>query len=457
MQSCSPYNITPITQQNEVITVNGQPSNFIDPVTFGAWFYDQSFKYIPTGIFPIYPKLQYLYMYNCGIAVLTTDSIPNCGELRWLKISGGIFPDIPVGAFESCKSLDVLDLNDNNATAIDENAFRGLQNLTMLYLGNNKLTCLPPNVFQNTPLLSSLYLPVNRLTSIDVNLFANLPRLSGVMLYQNLFTYPPKVNLANIKAQSFYIDIRENPIAAISPDICTYLTTLPSYNFGYGVYNVSCIPMDKQIYELTSSNCQNYAADLQDCFSNWTSSMDVPVPCGAQPTTTLAPTTAVVTTPSPTPGSCPSDKICRYFLDQYNRYTCVLDGVDSVLTSISGNHLITFDDVNVRRVIFTNSFLSRIPPILFQKFTSLEYLTVSNCSMSAINTNTFTACGNLRYFDASNNFITTVDGASFKSCTALEVIDLTGNNFDMISGQLFVNNPTLKAVYINRPPGMVLI
>ena len=268
------------------------------------------------------------------------------------------------------------------------------------------------------------------------------------------------LNLTGSNNSWLSIGFDSNPIYAITPDFCSMFGARPMNNMNIYMYNNSCIQSgpNNMYLSISSSTCQNYSTELQNCYSNWTSSMvNAPVPCAVQPPTTVPPTTAVITTPSPNSGSCPSDKICRYFLDQNNRYTCILDGVDSVLTSISGNHLITFADVNVRRVIFTNSFLSRIPPILFQKFTSLEYLTVSNCSMSAINTNTFTACGTLKYFDASNNFITTVDGASFKSCAALEVIDLTGNKFDVISGQLFVNNPTLKAVYINRPPAMVLV
>ncbi|KAL7041781.1 hypothetical protein ACKWTF_000887 [Chironomus riparius] len=463
MTNCMPYNITPLAQPNEVITINGKPSNFISPNTTSAWFYNQVFNYIPSGLLLILPNIISLSLENCEITTLITDSIPNCGILDLFQIRGGTFTNIPAGFLQSCKKLTMLALREGNITTVDEDAFRGLTNLTMLDLMFNKISCLPPGLFQHTPFLMSLTFWNNFITSIDSNLFANLPNLMSAYFGSNLITYIPMLNLTGSNSSWLSIGFDSNPIYAISPNFCSIFGARTVDSMHIYVSNISCTQSGSNSYSISpsvfSSNCQNYSTEFQNCYANWTSSMvNAPVPCAVQPPTTLAPpTTAVITTPSPTPGSCPSDKICRYFLDQYNRYTCILDGVDSVLTSISGNHLITFSDPNVRRVIFTNSFLSRIPPILFQKFPSLEYLTVSNCSMSAINTNTFSACGTLKYFDASSNFITTVDGASFKSCAALEVIDLTGNNFDMISGQLFVNNPMLKAVYINRPPAMVLV
>ncbi|CAG9797832.1 unnamed protein product [Chironomus riparius] len=458
---CMPYNITPLSQPNEAITINGKPSNYIDPNVTALWFSDQVFNYMPSGLFILFPSLSLVNFERCKITSLTTDSIPSCGMLNSFGIRGETFPHIPAGLFQSCKSITFLNMANNNITTLDVDAFRGLTNITMLDLSYNKIACVPPGLFQHNPILSSIYLYQNLISAIDSNLFANLPNLNGIMLGNNLISFIPKMNLTGSNSTWLSIGFDSNPIYAITPDFCSIFEVRPENHIYIYIFNTSCNPSDpnNMMSSISSSTCQNYTAQLQNCYANWTSSMaNAPVSCAVLPPTTLAPpTTAVIPTPSPTPGSCPSDKICRYFLDQYNRYTCILDGVDSVLTSISGNHLITFSDPNVRRVIFTNSFLSRIPPILFQKFPSLEYLTVSNCSMSAINTNTFSACGTLKYFDASSNFITTVDGASFKSCAALEVIDLTGNNFDMISGQLFVNNPMLKAVYINRPPAMVLV
>jgi len=497
---CTAYNITPVTQPNEIITINGQPSDYVNPTTIDISFYNQVINYIPTALFTIFPNLESLHMINCGITTLMTDSIPNCGVLNTFFLQGGTFTSIPAGVLQSCTKLRSFDVDNTNAATVDVDAFRGLTNAISLGIINSKISCIPLGLFQHTPKLITVNFHSNMITSIDSNLFANLLFLSEINLSNNLITYVPVLNLTQSPVSA--INLNTNPINALAPDFCSIFVNRLDDSFSIGFSGTSCIPENSPANNVHFSTCQSSVTEFQSCYDNWTPSMNTPVSCPPtlppttlppttmapttmapttmeptlppttlppptlEPTTlppttlkptTLPPTTEIVTTSSPNPSPCPSDKICRYFLDQYYRYTCILDGVDSVLTSISGNHLITFSDVNVRRVVFTNSFLSRIPPILFQKFTSLEYLTVSNCSISAINKNTFTACGNLKYFDASDNFITTVDGASFKSCAALEVIDLTGNKFDFISGQLFVNNPTLKAIYINRPPAMVLV
>ena len=97
MSNCMPYNITPLTQLNEVITVNGQPSNYVNPNATSAWFSNQVFNYIPSGLFTLFPNLYSLSMDNCSITTLTTDSLPSCGMLNWFSLRGGTFTHIPAG------------------------------------------------------------------------------------------------------------------------------------------------------------------------------------------------------------------------------------------------------------------------------------------------------------------------------------------------------------------------
>jgi Leucine-rich repeat (LRR) protein len=444
---CVPYNITPVTQPNEVITINGKPSDYVSTAETNFIIRNQVINYIPSGLLTLFPNLGTLNVENCGTTTLTTDAIPKCGILWSFVLRGGTFTNIPAGVLQSCENLTDLWIVESSATTIDVDALRGLVKLSSIYILSNKISCLPVGLFQHTPKIGKLRFMNNTITAIDSNFFANVPSLRNIDFKLNLITYLPVFNLTGT-TQISLIDFQSNPINALGPNFCSIFGTSA---LTININNISCIPSSSQISLVASSVCQNYALELKNCESNWVPAMSAPVPCAVQSLTTLAPTT-----PPPTPGSCPSDKVCRYFLDQYNRYTCILDGVDSVLTSISGNHLITFSEADVRRVVFTNSILSRIPKILSQMFPNLEHLTVSNCSITAINTNTFTACGNLKYFDASDNLITIVDGASFKSCAALEVIDLTGNKLAIIDRQLFDNNPTLKTVYINRPAGMVL-
>ncbi|XP_070504369.1 uncharacterized protein [Chironomus tepperi] len=369
--------ITPVVQPNDVVSVSGKPAGYINTATTILGISDFVLNYIPPSLFTVFPKLSDFFIQKCSMTNLITDNFVNCADLQSLALEGGNFAIIPAGFAQTCTKILNLRMANNNILSFDVNAFQGLTGVRDLDLTYNNITCIPADLFQ--PLISvvTIHLEYNKITAIDSSTFRNLPKLMHANLKFNLLSYLPTLDVNGSSTQyPFTHCFENNPIYAVSPD---FISTIVKRNFGpsdcFMMGGDLCSTTSK-LYPIQTFDYQTSGLNLVNCYGNWTSSMNAPVTCAAQPTTTLAPTTAVVTTPSPTPGSCPSDKICRYFLDQYNRYTCVLDGVDSVLTSISGNHLITFADVNVRRVIFTNSFLSRIPPILFQKFTSLEYLTV---------------------------------------------------------------------------------
>ena len=232
---------------------------------------------------------------------------------------------------------------------------------------------------------------------------------------------------------------------------CAYVDpNTPNYN-GIDLHN---------IYGYSQWYQQNISYTYQTtCYSNFSPQMadNSLVTCGskisATTTSTVSPGSGSGSgngTGGANPGSCSSDRICRYYLDYLNRYTCVLDGVEGVVSSISGTHYLTFTDANVERVYFANSQLSRIPNVLFTKFPNLNFLYVRNVGLGVINDHTFNQCGNLKYLDASYNDIIHIDETSLKNCTKLETIDLTGNPLDYVSTQLYVYDPSLKTVHLHR-------
>ena len=462
--ACTISSMTEISQHNEPITVVGQPSNYINTATTMINS-NEGFviRYIPTKIFSIFPKLENFMLNNNSLTYMVTDSFANCASLKTIYIVNTNVKNIPAGFAQTCTNLFSFTMMEGSIEAVDADAFRGLSNLQMLHLRNNKISCVPATLFQPLTNILSITLDMNMITGLDSMTLKGLKNLNHFNMWENKMQSMPILDLTDTGVfNGLSLGFHNNPINAISPSVMDFFSTRPS-NITDNIYlsNILCI-QDQSFTTIFKGNYQNAGPALQTCYNNWQPSMATPPVCPNTVTTsaptTIAPTSLATTTASPTSGTCPSDRICRFFLDQYNRYTCILDGVDSVLTSVGGIHLITFDDLAVRRVVFTNSFLSRIPPVIFQKFPNLEYVTASNSSMSSINTKTFgTTCGNLRFFDASYNDITSVDGASFKSCTKIEVVDLTGNQFSYIDGQLFVNNPTLKTIYINRPPSMVLL
>ncbi|XP_070503096.1 insulin-like growth factor-binding protein complex acid labile subunit [Chironomus tepperi] len=461
--ACYFVSITEVSQHNEAITVAGQASNYVNSATSMISFMDGFLiRYIPTKVFSIFPNIENFVLYNNSLTYMVTDSFANCASLKMIYIANTNVKNLPAGVAQTCTNINSFGMMDGSLETIDPDAFRGLSNLQMLNLGRNKIACLPGTLLQPTPNVMSISLENNMITGLDSMIIKGLKALDYFNLMNNQIQYLAPLDLTDSGIyHGLNIGLGNNIINAISPNFLAFFSSRPTnITDQIMLYGLACLT-EQTVTSVMNTNYQSVGPNLQPCYNNWQPSMATPPSCSQSSTlapTTVAPTSLAPTTVPPTPGTCPSDAVCRYFLDQYNRYTCILDGVDSLLTSIAGAHLITFDDLSVRRVVFTSSFLSRIPPILFQKFPNLEYLTASNCSMSAINTKTFgSTCGNLKFFDASYNDITSVDGASFKSCTKIEVVDLTGNQFSSIDGQLFVNNPTLKNIYINRPPSMVLL
>lgn len=179
--------------------------------------------------------------------------------------------------------------------------------------------------------------------------------------------------------------------------------------------------------------------------------IDLPTTTTVTPFTTAAPETTTMMPSLPLPGTCTSDKICRYILDANDQYTCILDDVNAVLTSISGNHISpAFTDASVTRIYFKNSVLPNIPCIIFEKFPNLTFLSIANSSLSLVNDQGLSCCGNVVHLDARYNNIVHVSEDALKNCTKLQTLDLTGNPLEYISGQLYLNNPDLRRIIIHR-------
>jgi len=138
-------------------------------------------------------------------------------------------------------------------------------------------------------------------------------------------------------------------------------------------------------------------------------------------------------------------------LDELRRYTCVLEKVDLVLTSIGGVHDAGFSNSDVTRVYFIDSELANVPRAVFDSFANIEFLSVAETHLSVINDNTFEVCGSkLKKLDASKNQITRIYETSLQNCSALEWLDLTGNAVEDLDRNLFQLDPTLQHVIFNR-------
>jgi len=492
--TCNQFTLTPITQPNELANFLNQPSNFIDNMTMSMNFDSQhAINYIPTDMFNHMISIQQFNSQNASISTIITNAFIHCENLQNIMMTYELFTNLPASFAGGCYNVMMLQIYRSNLQTIDENALRGLFSLQNLMLSYNQIDCLPPLLFQDTKGLQMIDLSNNKIKALHPILFKTLIEVTNVNLMANQITYIPdlELDISSSNQGSFNLMLSDNPIQAIHPLFLTHLFYNNNNNNFMG-HQIQIMFASSTLQVPTCAdinpNTANYnGIDLHNingqtmwyqqnisytyhtsCYSNFSPQMadNSLVTCGSiiSTTTTTSSTTSSTLSPGSgagagngtNSGSCSSDRICRYYLDYLNRYTCVLDSVDGIVSSISGTHYLTFTDANVERVYFANSQLSRIPNVLFTQFPNLNFLYVRNVGLGVINDHTFNQCGNLKYLDASYNDIIHIDETSLKNCTKLETIDLTGNPLDYISTQLYVFDPSLKTVHLQRNPDFTL-
>ncbi|KAG5674317.1 hypothetical protein PVAND_004294 [Polypedilum vanderplanki] len=490
-------NITNVIGPNDPVNlISSPPSTTVTAIKFNS---NNQFLYMPTNLFKVFPQLKTITLSTTGLLNMLTNSFDFCPYLETIDGWSLPFTTLPNGFAQNCMNLKTIYFRFGQLTTIEPNALQGLNSLVQLELTMNKITCIPPNLFSPTPFIQRIFLGNNQITALDLNLFSglftNTSARHDVDVNTNPLTYLPAFNLANLVNGTLFFTLTRVPIMAIDQNLIIKLESMKMKDWRITMSTndptkniTTCVPdfpnslgilfMSSFLY---NSNYQNFTT----CYNNWNPAMaNVIVPCAV---TTTSSTTAVTTTSTSTStsstststsststsisstssfitapsdiiqpgttakfGSCASDKICRYYLDYMDRYTCVIEGVDGVLTSIFGTHISTlFTDANVTRVYFKNSFLSRIPSVLFTKFPNLDFVSIANCSLGMITDATIPSCGNLAYLDARYNGIFHVSSSAFKNCKNLQTIDFTGNPIDALEMSIFSLDPSLKKVILN--------
>jgi len=278
---CNVVSITAITQPNEVITISGMPSNYVNNTVQTIYFNSVNLAYFPTGIFKLFPNMAEVGM-NGYTSNLTPNSFSNCPNLFSIYIISGNIPSVPAGFAQTCSKVVKVYLMQNNIARVDRKAFIGLKNLVFLDLSYNKITCLPYDLFQNTPSLMSIWFSNNKITKLDVRLFKNLPNLGEANFRSNMITALPYFNLTTtgtspmVKGFNFFFD--NNQISSINPNICNIFASRASHTMD-SVYisNNPCVTNYPSIID--KYNCQQMAGLLRNCYSNWRATINFPITC----------------------------------------------------------------------------------------------------------------------------------------------------------------------------------
>lgn len=419
-----------VTAENEPIEVTGThiATKGNDDVVQMVFSAPHTLNFVPTKLFETFKNLQYFQMNEVLLSTMTTNAFVNCLKMETITISDNNFPILPASFAESCVNLRVLNFYQNWIETVDKDAFKGLAKLEVLTLNRNKFTFLEPATFTHSPLLSQLQVNDGKLLSIHPETFAALSLLRFVGFQINEISSLPALKFGGIKELQA-LAFERNKIAEIDPEI---LNKYP------GNRDQFYILLNENVCASGSYSMRNQLSELQPCFDAWKQQH---------------PAMTTLSTKAPCQ-SCGSHTTCRYFLDHNKVYSCVLENVELVLESIGGEHETiegkTYTDVDVKAVYFIVSTLCRIPAAVFEKFPSIEFLSIPKSQMTIIDENTFEFCGNLKRLDVSNNKITKITESSLMKCQSLETINLSGNPIEDFNTELFKLDPQLKHVILNQ-------
>jgi len=430
--SCNPTSMDAITSQSQAINViQNHVSGGSNALVDSLFLYNQlTVNYIPTKIFDSLQNIKYFNLYQTGLKALQANAFVNCLSLISLVFQNNPLETIEASFAEGCTNLKYIQMYSNGPIkSIHKDAFKGLSKVESLMMMQCKITKLEPGTFSHTKGLTSLSLGNNLITELDPKLFAGLTNLSSIDLVWNRIKVLPALDLTNMpNLQSFYL--YNNLIEAIAPNFFT--NSFPGSTTRASWY----VSLNENVCvsKTFTQNQLPQPGDLDTCTANWNAI-----------TTTTTATTASGNS------SCPSHKDCRFFLDERRRYTCVLEKVDLVLTSIGGVHDVGFSNSDVTRVYFIDSELANVPRVVFDSFAKVEFLSVAETHLSVINDDTFEVCGSkLKKLDACKNQITRIYETSLQKCSALEWLDLTGNAVEDLDRNLFQLDPTLQHIIFNR-------
>ena len=141
---------------------------------------------------------------------------------------------LPAGVFDGLTSLRTLDLQTNQLTALPDGVFDGLTSLQYLTFNTNQLTTLPDGVFDGLTSLQELWFYGNLLADLPAGVFDSLTNLRTLNLFNNQLTALPDGVFDNLTSlQELYLTRTTADQLTTLPDgVFDNLTSLQTLTLG---------------------------------------------------------------------------------------------------------------------------------------------------------------------------------------------------------------------------------
>ncbi|XP_071960197.1 uncharacterized protein [Antedon mediterranea] len=354
-----------------------------------------NFQFIKEGVFDYNRNLELINLGWNSIQTLEDAVFRRQEDMTDLTLAGNKLTEIPY-AVSSLRTLQVLQLYQNQITSLENNPFVGLDSLQFLNLHDNQISKIEGTVFLRNPELSNIYLNANKIQSIPANLFRNLRSLDYLALSDNQITNF-HVNTFRMAGNIRSLDLQRNQ-----------LTTLPSGLF-VGMSRLREINLQENMLRTIPHSTAMFRG------LNNLRTID------------LSKNTAIGTLP---PG---------IFSNLPNLETITL----SHLTGIDATTFYGLPHLKTLKI--TDSSINTLSNNIFKDNRLLEQLSLPKCGISTVEQRALFGLSKLRSIDFSDNRLTFVDGSMFAECQliAIETLHLQYNKIRELSVFAFRNMETL--------------
>lgn len=159
-------------------------------------------------------------------------------KIRTLRINYFEIPIWNAVLLEKWKTLESLNLENNNIESVEANAIHNLPDLISLDLGNNHIKTIPLDTFTQSNHLKKLYFPFNNLTSLESILYVkgplevlnlqknNLTSINGISKLSSLITLKLDRNFISILPESEINKLKLLELLDISSNQITHICKL---------------------------------------------------------------------------------------------------------------------------------------------------------------------------------------------------------------------------------------
>ncbi|XP_063702446.1 leucine-rich repeat-containing G-protein coupled receptor 4-like [Culicoides brevitarsis] len=319
------------------------------------------------------------------------DQIKNVTGITMVKVQLRNISDF---ALQNATKLQNLLLSFNNLTEIGDNTFSGAINLENLNLAHNCISKISSKAFVNTPNLKYLGLGFNKLEEIDAELFLPLKNLWNLSLYNNKIKYIAATAFTKIP-NLLVLYLNHNNLESLELHIESRLSQL------YVSYN--------KLKSLTLKSVKSGAmSGCVEAKSNQLSSINID----------------------------PSLYVVQLYLSSNK-----IESLDSILShtkifrlNLDGNLLRNLDGLNkLKRLTYLDLSSNNITyqPDVFGSLQQLNWLNLSNTSMTHFSFEWFGIQKNLFDLELSRNLLKELDYKRFSIYFPnLDALTINNNQFN---------------------------